>query len=261
MKSTYSIFLAFLFLIPNVFSQDNSYQKEIFVQGNDTLKYRILYPKDFSDTKNYPLLLFLHGAGERGSDNEKQLVHGSKLFLDSIQKHPAIVIFPQCPKNDYWANVINDRTTNPVTRNFPFNNKPTKALQLVMDLLDDFQNNTFVTKEKIYVGGLSMGGMGTFEILSRKPTFFAGAFAICGGGNSALAEKYAKNTSMWIFHGAKDDVVNPQLSLDMVSSIINFGGTPNFTLYHDANHNSWDQAFSEKELLNWLFSNSLNKNK
>jgi predicted peptidase len=259
MKSTYLFFLTFLFLIPSVFSQKNSYQKEKFVQGNDTLKYRILYPKDFSETNKYPLLLFLHGSGERGSDNEKQLVHGSKLFLDSIQKHPTIVIFPQCPENDSWINIISDRTTKPITRKFPLNNKPTKALQLVMDLLDDFQNKPFVAKEKIYVGGLSMGGMGTFEVLSRKPTFFAGAFSICGGGNTALAEKYAKNTPMWIFHGAKDDVVNPQLSLDMVSSILNFGGTPNFTLYHDANHNSWDQAFSEKELLNWLFSNSLNK--
>ncbi len=259
MKASYLFYISFLFLIPNLFSQENSYQKKEFLQGNDTLKYRILYPKDFLETNKYPLLLFLHGAGERGSDNEKQLVHGSKLFVDSIQKYPAIVIFPQCPENGYWSNVDNDRTTNPVTRNFPINGKPNKALQLVMDLMDKFQTKPFVNKDKIYVGGLSMGGMGTFEILSRKPTFFAAAFAICGGGNPALAEKYAKTTSMWIFHGAKDDVVNPQLSLDMVSSILNFGGTPNFTLYHDANHNSWDHAFAEEEFLNWLFSNSLNK--
>lgn len=259
MKTSYLFCATFLFLITNVFCQENWYQKEEFVHGNDTLKYRILYPKDFSKSQNYPLLLFLHGAGERGSDNEMQLVHGSKLFIDSIQKHPAIVIFPQCPTDGYWSNVDNDRTTEPVTRNFPLNDKPTKALQLVMDLMDEFQTKPFVDKEKIYVGGLSMGGMGTFEILSRKPTFFAAAFAICGGGNPALAEKYAKTTPMWIFHGANDNVISPQFSLEMVSSILNFGGKPNFTLYHDANHNSWDQAFSEKELLNWLFSNSLNK--
>ncbi|MCB0470047.1 MAG: phospholipase, partial [Flavobacteriaceae bacterium] len=102
--------------------------------------------------------------------------------------------------------------------------------------------------------GLSMGGMGTYEILSRKPDMFAAAFAICGGGNPELTENYATKIPMWIFHGAKDDVVNPQLSIDMVSAILKFGGKPNFTLYADDNHNSWDSAFAEPELLLWLFS-------
>ena len=105
-----------------------------------------------------------------------------------------------------------------------------------------------------------MGGMGTFEILYRKPETFAAAFAICGGGNAETVSKYASNTPLWVFHGAKDDLVDPQLSIAMVSADLKAGGKPNFNLYADANHNSWDSAFAEPQLLPWLFSKSkLNK--
>jgi len=258
MQNKKLVFVVVLFLLGNLYAQNNDdYLKRQFVKGNDTLNYRILYPEKFSKTKAYPLVLFLHGSGERGKDNTKQLIHGSSLFLDSInrKKYPAIVIFPQCAREDYWANVIADRSTKPFLLKFPEEGEPTKSLSLVLSLLDVFINEPIVEKKQVYVGGLSMGGMGTFEILSRKPGLFAAAFAICGGGNLALTEKYATNTALWVFHGANDNVVNPQLSIDMVSSIINFSGKPNFTLYGHANHNSWDAAFAEPELLSWLFSN------
>jgi len=234
------------------------YEVETFINNTDTLNYRILYPKDFSIDKQYPLVLFLHGAGERGSNNSSQLAHGSKLFASDEKRgaFPAIVIFPQCPQDDYWANASVDRTTQPLTLKFPNGGEPTKALGLVMKLMDDMVAKPFVNKQQLYVGGLSMGGMGTFVMLSRKPNMFAAAFAICGGGNTEAAKTYATTTELWIFHGAKDDVVVPQLSIDMVSAILKYGGTPNFTLYADANHNSWDAALSEPELLPWLFSKS-----
>lgn len=234
------------------------YDTNIFINNADTLNYRILYPKDFSENKQYPLVLFLHGAGERGKDNESQLIHGSKMFANPENRtaFPAIVMFPQCPQDDYWANASVDRTTQPLTLKFPNGGEPTKALSLVMKLMDDMVAKPFVNNQQVYVGGLSMGGMGTFEILSRKPNLFAAAFAICGGGNTQAAEAYATTTDLWIFHGAKDDVVMPQLSVDMVSAILKYGGSPNFTLYADANHNSWDAALAEPELLPWLFSKS-----
>ncbi|WP_336127712.1 prolyl oligopeptidase family serine peptidase [Mesoflavibacter sp. CH_XMU1422-2] len=240
------------------FAQKDLYKEKIHIKGKDTLKYRIMYPENFSKDKKYPVVLFLHGAGERGSDNQKQLTHGSKLFLDKMNRgaFPSIVIFPQCPKEDYWANANVDRSSYPLNITFPENEAPTTALSLVMNLMDDMVKKPYVQTDKVYVGGLSMGGMGTFEILYRKPDMFAAAFAICGGGNPDTVTSFAKKVPMWVFHGAKDDVVTPQHSVTMVNAILNAGGTPNFTLYADDNHNSWDSTFAEPELLTWLFSNT-----
>lgn len=238
-----------------------AYIQEHFVSGKDTLNYRILLPKNLESSKQYPLAVFLHGAGERGSDNAKQLTHGSELFYKTRDSFPAIVIFPQCPENDYWSNVTVDRSTNPLSLNFPSDSVPTKSLTLVMQLIEDIVAKPYVDKNQIYVGGLSMGGMGTFEILYRKPEVFAAAFTICGAGNPETTEVYAKNVPMWIFHGANDDVVDPQQSVAMVSGILKYGGKPNFSLYAKDNHNSWDSAFAEPQLIPWLFSNSkLNSN-
>ncbi|MCF7560450.1 phospholipase [Sabulilitoribacter multivorans] len=236
------------------------YEHKEFISNTDTLQYRILYPKNFSENIQYPVVLFLHGAGERGSDNNKQLIHGSKLFLNDMNRgaFPAIVIFPQCPKNDYWAYVSMNRTTKPITIEFPLDLPPTLPLKLVMLMMEDYMSKPYVNRDKVYVGGLSMGGMGTFEILYRKPDMFAAAFAICGGGNPEGAKAYANKTELWVFHGAKDDVVDPQLSVQIVSAYLNAGGKPNFTLYADDNHNSWDSTFAEPKLLPWLFSKSKN---
>ncbi len=109
---------------------------------------------------------------------------------------------------------------------------------------------------RIYLGGLSMGAMGTFEILERIPNTFASAFAICGGDNLDAVAAYADKTPLWIFHGAKDDVVDPKLSVNIVSELLKLGAHPNFNLYSDDNHNSWDSAFAEPGFLAWLFSKS-----
>lgn len=236
-------------------AQQELYREAHFVKQNDTLNYRILLPDNFSENKSYPLVLFLHGAGERGNDNQAQLVHGSSLFADSENraKYPAIVIFPQCPKDDYWANVEVDRSKKGVELEFHQEKGPTTALSLVMELLKEQLEKPYVDKEKVYVAGLSMGGMGTFEILSRMPNTFAAAIPICGGGDDDLVAKYAQ-VPMWIFHGAKDEVVNPKYSLEMAEALLEAGGHPNFTLYENATHNSWDSAFAEPEFLHWLFS-------
>lgn len=232
------------------------FSKEHYIKGTDTLKYRLMLPKDFSESKTYPLMLFMHGAGERGDDNELQLTHGSEWFIKNRDSFPAIVIFPQCPQDDYWANALIDRNTKPIKLTFPKDIAPTNSMILVMQLMDEILSKSYVNKTQVYAGGLSMGGMGTFEILYRKPEMFAAAFAICGAGNPESAETYAKTTPMWLFHGANDDVVNPQSSVDMVGGILKYGGKPNFSLYANDDHNSWDSAFAEPKLLPWLLSNS-----
>ena len=257
-KSIRLVVLLLLFFSGITNAQQELFKHEVFVSNNDTLKFRILLPKDFSLDQQYPLVLFLHGAGERGNDNISQLIHGSKLFADETNRetYPAIVIFPQCPREDYWSNATVDRSTKPISLTYPLDAPPTTSMKMVIELMDHMSKKEYVKSEQIYVGGLSMGGMGTFEILYRRPEMFAAAFAICGGGNPEGVKEYANKTDLWVFHGAKDDVVNPQLSIDMVSAYLKAGGKPNFTLYADDNHNSWDSAFAEPKLLPWLFSKS-----
>lgn len=248
--------LTFMTIAMTVFSQEKEqFKKEFFIQQGDTLNYRILYPDNFSEDKSYPLMLFLHGAGERGSDNEKQLVHGSTLFLDRSNRKnfPAVVVFPQCPEDDYWSNVDVSRSADGANFKFKNGGEPTKALNQVINLLDSLKNRSFIDKNRVYVGGLSMGGMGTFEILYRKPNTFAGAFAICGGANPETTSAYAKTTPVWIFHGALDNVVNPEYSLEMAEALLKAGAHPRMYLYDTENHNSWDRAFAEADFLPWLF--------
>ncbi len=236
----------------------NLYKKERFIKGSDTLNYRILWPVDFSQNKEYAVILFLHGAGERGSDNQKQLVHGSKLFLDPEfrEKYPSIVIFPQCPESDYWSSISVDRSKKGREKfSFQYGEEPNKSLGLVIDLMDTMVKKKITKDDQIYIGGLSMGGMGTFELLYRKPDMFAAAFPICGGGNPNSVSEYSNKVALWVFHGARDTIVDPTLSLDMVNAVLKNGGFPRFTLNDFAGHNSWDTAFAEPELLYWLFSN------
>jgi len=257
---TKSLLLALLTVISwAIQAQDLSqYKKEVFSERGQHLNYRILYPEHFSPNKKYPVVLFLHGSGERGNDNEAQLVHGSKLFLkDEVRKDfPAVVIFPQCPKEDYWSSADIDRSQYPLGIIFPEKKATTPAMQLVLDLMDSIKAEKYSDDSRIYVGGLSMGGMGTFEILRLKPDMFAAAFPICGGANPAVVSQYDPKLSIWVFHGAKDNVVLPSYSTDMVIALMKAKMDVKYTLYKDANHNSWDSAFAEPQLLPWLFSKS-----
>lgn len=251
---------ALLLLAGAVVAQDKTdFIEKQFVRDGDTLLYRVLFPKDFDASKKYPLLMFLHGAGERGNDNQKQLVHGSSLFLkpEIRTQYPAFVVFPQCPKDDYWANA-NRLRDDEGNRVFTFNYEEPAgpALNLVIQLTDSLRKAKAIDKKRIYAGGLSMGGMGTFELLYRQPKTFAAAFAICGAGTPSSVKEYAKKVDLWVFHGGVDDVVPPIHSEKMVEALKEAGADVKFTLFPKANHNSWDPAFAEPELLPWLFSKS-----
>ena len=259
MKKIAFILLIITSVISTKAQDTNLYKPEKFIQGTDTLLYRILMPENFDKTKTYPVLLFLHGAGERGNDNKAQLIHGSKLFLrpEVRANYPAIVIFPQCPEDSYWSNVKSSTVNG--KRNFEFEKggKPTLAMKMVMSLMEQVKDLPYTDNKRIYAGGLSMGGMGTFEILRRMRGEFAAAFAVCGGDNPENVRKY-KNIPLWIFHGAKDDVVPPENSQIIADALKAKKADVKFTMYPEANHNSWDQAFAEPELLSWLFSHKRN---
>lgn len=245
----------------SVVAQDRElFERREYISENDTLRYRILFPEDFSENKKYPLLFVLHGAGERGRDNDAQLTHGSDLFLKAEMRKvfPAIVIFPQVESGDYWAKVEVNRDSIPLQFEFKNQEEPTKAMRLLMDFSEEIAAKKFTDTNRVYVGGLSMGGMGTYEILYRKPEFFAAAFAICGGADPAIVDKYRKGLNIWIFHGEKDDVVPPEFSKTMARVINSKGGNAKLSLYPEDNHNSWDTAFAEPYLLPWLFSHKKN---
>ena len=234
------------------------YQKQWFIQNGDTMPYRILLPLNYDSAKAYPVVFFLHGRGESGRDNEKQLIHGWRLFLqDSVSsKHPAIVIFPQCRDDDYWSNVqmvTQGKSTGKREFHFVKNGPPSTAMSLLMGLVDNVFNRYRYNPAQVYVGGLSMGAMGTFELVRRKPKTFAAAFAICGGAHPATAKKL-KKTNWWLFHGMKDDVVPPVYTQQMETALKKAGANVRASYYPNANHNSWDPAFAEPDLMRWLFA-------
>jgi predicted peptidase len=216
-----------LYLTP--FAQDLSlYQKHVFVSQGDSMPYRLLLPENYDSTKKYAFIYFLHGAGERGNDNESQLMHGGALFLkDEVRKnYPAIVVFPQCPQNSFWSNVNMSQEDGKRKFDFPTAGEPTKAMALAQQLLDKLLSSYKVKKRHVYIAGLSMGGMGTFEMVRRNPKLFAAAIPICGGANPATADQL-KETNWWIFHGAKDDVVPPAFSQTMYDALVKVNAKAN----------------------------------
>ncbi len=257
MQPKITALLLLLFMANKNFAQDlGQFEKLWFIRKGDTIPYRLLLPADYDATKKYPLIFFLHGSGERGKDNEKQLLHGAKFFLnEEVRKnYPAIVVFPQCAQESYWSNVEHQRdSAGNRTFHFLEGGDPTKAMVLAQALLKDLLVKYPVNKQQVYVGGLSMGGMGTFEIVRRNPKLFAAAFPICGGADPGTADKL-KNVSWWVFHGAKDNVVPIAHSEAMVNALKQINAPVKFTVYPEAGHNSWDSAFAEPGLLAWLFS-------
>lgn len=258
-KASFTCIIYLLFALQLNAQDLQLYQKETFHTGKNVLPYRILYPENFDKSKKYPLVLMLHGSGERGNDNELQLTHGAALFVNPEvrKKYPAIVIFPQCPAEDYWSNVNRDSIVNG-KRDYVFreDGEPTPAMKMLIAFIDDVLKKPYIDQERLYVGGLSMGGMGTFELLSRKPHLFAAAFAICGGGHPNTVRPYAKHVSLWVFHGEQDDVVPIHHSEVMVDALKKSGADVRFTVYPDVKHESWEKAFAEPDLLPWLFSHS-----
>lgn len=230
------------------------YLKKTFETSNGVLNYRILYPKGFDKSKKYPVLLFLHGAGERGNDNEAQLVHGSDLIKKGMDIHQSIAIFPQCPKADYWASLkeVEDSEGGPRDFEMAIDGPPTDAMARVIELMKSEKDKSYVDKSRIYVAGLSMGGMGTFDLCWRMPDMFAAAGIICGAGSAEKAGVLSQ-MPLRIFHGDQDQVVSVEESYDMVKSIKAAGGNPEVFIYPEVNHNSWDNAFAEPDFLSWFY--------
>lgn len=238
--------LIFLGSINNSFSQSSVFSFEKYINDSgDTLNYRQL-TSDYNPSKKYPLVIFLHGSGERGDDNESQLKWGVKNFASdqNMKMHAPIVIAPQCPKNMRWENISYE--------DMRLQSSPTKPMKLIIELINQAIIKLPVDTNRIYITGLSMGGFGVFDAISRYPNLFAAAVPICGGGDISKAQSIS-HIPIWIFHGAQDTVVSPVLSQNMVEALSKAGAQPGFTQYPDVGHFSFIATYSDPMMMEWLF--------
>ena len=214
--------------------------KQDSVSGK-TLKYRLLKPLNLDPEKKYPLVLFLHGAGARGDNNRSQLYDGMANFCDADhrKKYPCYVVAPQCPSGKRWDN-LNGAGNRP-------------EMQLVFDLVDKMLTDEAVDSDRIYITGFSMGGMGTWDAIAKRPDFFAAAIPICGRGNPKAA-KTIKHIPISCFHGDQDPSINVEHARAMIKALRTAGGNPVYTEYLGGRHDSWTQTYANPETYDWLFS-------
>lgn len=231
--------------ILNVQCQSSLFSYEHFVHNGDTLKYRLLI-SDYDTVSKYPLVVFLHGAGERGNDNEAQLKWGVQNFASDqvMMMHKPIVIAPQCPLNMTWR----DFTSSDMA----LQSSPTKPMKLLLELINESIAKMSIDTDRIYITGLSMGGYGTFDAISRLPHLFAAAVPICGAGDIAQAEAIS-HIPMWMFHGGLDTTVDPKYTQNMYNALIKVGAHPGVTIYPDVGHFAWIPAYDDSNMIDWLF--------
>lgn len=198
------------------------------------LDYLLFLPQDYGrdPEKKWPLMLFLHGTGERGNSLELLKKHGPPKIVEQQPDFPFIVVSPQCPSGLWWPEKLDDLSA----------------------LLDEVEATYMVDSRRIHLTGLSMGGYGTWSLALAQPERFAAIAPICGGGKPYLACRL-KDLPVWAFHGAKDPLVLPEESEQMVAAIKRCGGSPRLTIYPDADHDSWTRTYDNPELYEWLLSN------
>lgn len=248
--------LSLLLSFPAYSGDKLSFLKKKFTTNTGyELNYRVLYPADYNPEQQYPLILFLHGAGERGSDNEAQLVHGGDLLASHENRttYPAIIIAPQCPAEIYWVDYKRPSEAGEKRYFYPAN-AITKPLAAVKELVDDYIARGLIDKQNMHITGLSMGGIATFDLVFRYPNLFVTATPICGGVNTERAEKYKGKTIFRIFHGEADEVVDVAFSRDAYAALQKGGTKVSYKEYPGVNHNSWDNAFAEPDFISWMFN-------
>lgn len=228
-----------------------TFQKSVHSKDGYALPYRMYVPDDYSEECAYPLVVFLHGAGERGRDNSLQLKNAvQKIFNDTDSPvYQSIFIAPQCPEGEQWVNTPFDSGT--------YNSDEiaeTAALSVVMDLIASLQRNYSINPDRIYVMGISMGGYGTWDLLVRHTDTFAAAIPICGGADASKASLLTA-TPIKTFHGTADYTVPKHGTESVVSAILAAGGTSvSYEAMEGKGHSIWDDVVTKDGLFDWLFA-------
>lgn len=216
---------------------------------DEAFHYRLLKPETIEPGQKYPVLLFLHGAGERGTDNRLQLLYlPEQMAKDEYrQKFPCFLIAPQCRADKRWSEV--DWTL----KKSSLPEQPGDQLKAAMGMLDDVLKNYPADPQRVYLTGLSMGAYGCWDAATRWPERFAALAPVCGGGDETLAARLAK-LPVWAAHGDADTVVPVVRSRNMIAAIKQAGGHPIYTELKGVGHNCWTPAYSDPNgLVPWLF--------
>ncbi|MCB0264904.1 MAG: prolyl oligopeptidase family serine peptidase [Calditrichaeota bacterium] len=191
-------------------------------------EYLLYLPQNYETSKDkWPLMLFLHGAGERGDDLEKVKVHGPPKLVANGKEFPFVLVSPQCPEGMWWSTDVLDALLNEITENYN------------------------IDENRIYVTGLSMGGFGTWALAEKYPHRFAAIAPVCGGGDPAAVPTFS-HLPVWVFHGAKDNVVPIDRSEAMVNELKKNGADVQFTVYPEAGHDSWTETYDNPALYEWF---------
>ena len=190
--------------------------------------YLLYVPEGYQPERGAPLLLFLHGAGERGTELAKVKMHGPPKLIDGGVSMPFIVVSPLAPRGGGWD------------------------VDKLGQLLDAIESELAVDRTRVYVTGLSMGGFGAWGLAAKTPERFAAIVPICGGGDSAWGEALAEVPGIWAFHGALDQAVPLRLSEEMVGAVRAAGGNAKLTVYPKAGHDAWTETYDNEELYAWL---------
>lgn len=234
---SFALSLATLLAPPATFAADTQTKKLPDPQTATTLdvtipvrtEYLLYVPKDYDKAKPTPLMLFLHGAGERGTNLNNVKQHGPPKQIAAGKEFPCIVVSPQCAPEIWW--------------------EPVKLLAL----LDEVASKYNIDPERVYVTGLSMGGFGTWQLAAYAPERFAAILPICGGGEAFWAKRFY-HIPAWTFHGSNDSAVPLVRSQQMVDALKKAGGEPTFTIYPDVGHDSWTATYDDPKVYEWLFA-------
>lgn len=200
-----------------------------------SINFLLYLPKDYGQkVEPWPLILFLHGGGECGNDLEVVKRNGIPKIVEEMEDFPFIAISPQCSEGTRWGN----------------------HLETLIMLLDNIIEKYNVDKKRVYLTGISMGGYGTWRLAANYPEKFDAIVPICGGGDPQWAQ-FLKDTPIWVFHGAKDDIIPISESEIMVNALRELGNNVKFTVYPEAGHDSWIKAYEEPELYKWFLDQKL----
>ena len=213
-----------------------SLQEEHAFDTTLQLEYLLFLPNSYDHLpdKKWPMIIFLHGAGERGNNLGLLKNHGIPKIVEQKPDFQFITVSPQCPKGSWW----------------------THELRLLNELVGEITNKYEVDTNRIYLTGLSMGGFGTWSLASMNPKCYAAIAPICGGGEPRQVAQALKNMPIWVFHGAKDTVIPADRSEEIVKELKPMNGNVKFTLYPDADHDSWTRTYDNPKLYEWFLKHS-----
>lgn len=213
--------------------------------GDQSMPYVVYVPRDYVAEKQWPVILFLHGAGERGDNGLAQTGTGiGTAIRRNPERFPCLVVMPQCPNGRGWGARIGNLV-----------DESPETAQLALAALDATMKRYRCDPDRVYLTGLSLGGFGSWYIAAKNPQRFAAVIPVCGGGDPAQMAGPLKDLPIWAFHGDQDQAVLPARSREMVEAIKAAGGTKvKYTEYPGVGHNSWDRAYGDAEVIAWLLA-------